>query len=169
MAPEANAEKPTAKDSHEAITIKALATEIERFNAYQENLAFALAPIKSSIDLKLYLQATPEQASPLSKLSPDSRQRFLSSLTFNEKGITGYYYGDLVNELTASEIYQILSLFGEQNSTHLLKTVHVVTETDKLIMEQPVIMLRPVDHDNMECVKRATCGPRISYVCTGNC
>ncbi len=81
----------------------------------QRELDRALAPIKSYSELQSYLQTFPMSASPLNKLSPAARKRFLDSLQFNEKGLTTFRSADLESELSVSEIYAVLSLFGEQS------------------------------------------------------
>jgi len=44
-------------------------------------------PIKSESELRHYLAVTPPGASPLDRLSPPARQRFLHAPVFGENGI----------------------------------------------------------------------------------
>ena len=97
----------------------------EADRARRQILDFEMAPIKTSGDLAAYLRSA-NRGSPLMALSPGGRQRFLDSLTFNENGLVSYRYEDLAQELTASQAYRVLSLFGAQRTTHLL---HARVET----------------------------------------
>ncbi|HYC88279.1 MAG TPA: hypothetical protein VEO54_03640 [Thermoanaerobaculia bacterium] len=74
-------------------------------------------------------------------------------------------------QLSASQAYRLLSLFGAQHTTYLVNA-RVESRADAIIMESSVA---PVDGDaaadyyNMECVKYATCGPATGYICKSNC
>lgn len=143
-----------------------LKAELER------ELAFLLAPIKTKEDLDRYvaeLRQNPDAKSPLNLLSPAALDRFLNSLVFTESGLGGYYYGDLQAQLSASQIYRVLSLFGAQHTTSLIRGARIESRADQLIMGQDESNLLPADHDNYECVSRGTCGPRTNYICTSNC
>ncbi len=71
------------------------------------------AMISSAGDLNKYLQSATRSASPLGALSPNGRGRFLASLSFNQRGLTGFRYDDLQAELTPTQIYQIFkSVWG---------------------------------------------------------
>ncbi|HEX6096537.1 MAG TPA: hypothetical protein VF432_09455 [Thermoanaerobaculia bacterium] len=136
-------------------------------------LAFLLAPIQTAEDLDRYLaelQQNPEARSPLNLLSPAARERFLNSLVFTDRGLGGYHYGDLQAQLTASQIYRLLSLFGAQHTTPLLKGARIESRADQLIMEHEVAPDNaPADYKDMECVSRATCGPHLTYICMSSC
>lgn len=73
-------------------------------------MELAAAPIKSPRDLELHLKSHPGD-SPLMVMAPLNRRLFLDSLRFNEKGVTTLRY-DVLESLTPTEVYQILSLFG---------------------------------------------------------
>ncbi|MDN5781325.1 MAG: hypothetical protein L0H23_04775 [Luteimonas sp.] len=94
----------------------------------------ATATIRSQSDLSEYLQATPIARTPLGKLSPGAQRRFLGSLTFNEKGLTGFDYRALSDELSASEIHQVLGLFEMQRTTALIPGLRIETPVDEAIM-----------------------------------
>ncbi|MGV8931574.1 MAG: hypothetical protein ACOH1R_05620 [Luteimonas sp.] len=146
-----------------------------------------MAPIRSSAELNTYLQATPVARTPLGRLSSDARRQFVRSLTFNETGLTGFNYRALSGELSASEIYRVLSLFGMQHDTALIPNVRVVTPLDNAIMRQVSPQLCPpvepqshhrplkpqatcaTDHMDYQCLSRATCSHANSYICTSNC
>lgn len=132
-------------------------------------IAFHLAPIKTRADLDRYTRSMPP-SSPLRLLSTGGRQRFIASLTFNETGLTGYDYSDLVVELKASDIYRVLSLFGAQHTTALLKGVKVTDQADRLIMSQS--WLSPYlgsDHEGYRCESHATCAENLHTICMSGC
>jgi hypothetical protein len=140
-----------------------------------QELAYLLAPIKTKEDLDRYLadlRQNPEAQSPLYALTPAARDRFLNSLVFTQGGIGGYYYADMQAQLSASQAYRLLSLFGAQHTTYLVNA-RVETRADQLIMENTVAPAEDVDsavdYYNMECVSRATCGPKDGYICKSNC
>lgn len=64
--------------------------------------------IKSAADLETHLQTA--TSSPLDRLSPAARQRFISSLTFTRYGLASYDHSDL-NALSSTDAAQILALF----------------------------------------------------------
>lgn len=125
-----------------------------------------VAPIKSIDDLNSYLANDRLGNSPLDRLSPGAKARFLSSLKFNSQGLTEYNYSELVTELSPTEIYQILSLFGVQSSTSLLKGADVTSKSDRAIMATPALLK---DHKDYRCSGRATCHYNMSTICTSNC
>lgn len=139
---------------------------LDKLMARQADLNLATAPIRSRSDLFAYLRGVAAPVSPLSKLSPGARERFLASLTFNENGLTGFSYEDLRIELTATEIYRVLSLFGAQHDTALIGGVRIQSASDAQIMENP---LPPDDHEGYACVGRATCNTRPSFICMSGC
>ncbi|KFN42588.1 hypothetical protein [Arenimonas oryziterrae] len=110
---------------------------IESFSKREEQqreIAKLTAPIHSRATLRAYLRDHKLAASPLGRLSARRRRHFLSTLSFNESGITGYNYRDLEAELTVTEIYQVLSLFGAQHTTRLVEDARVETDLDRMIL-----------------------------------
>lgn len=76
-------------------------------------LAKQVAPIKSNADLTSHLDNISLADTPLGLLSANKLTRFTTSLTFNEKGLTGFSYAD-IRHLTASQAHEILGLFSVQ-------------------------------------------------------
>jgi hypothetical protein len=64
--------------------------------------------IKSAAELEVYLKTAVN--SPLDRLSPAAKQRFISSLTFTKHGLASYDHSDL-NALSPEDAAKILSLF----------------------------------------------------------
>ncbi len=87
-------------------------------------------PIQSKGDLQRYLESTPIAESPLSRLSPMGRQRFLEDIRFTDRGIGGYGFADLLAELTADEIREVLALFGLRASSGLLNDAREINRND---------------------------------------
>jgi hypothetical protein len=146
-----------------------------------------MAMIRSEADLKSYLQSAPISRTPLGKLSLSAQRQFLASLTFNEKGLTGFNYRALPDELSVSEIYQVLSLFGMQRTTAMIPDARIETSVDAAIMRHispqacpprgPKIQGSEVspqfgcdgDRKEYRCESKGTCQSRNTYICTSNC
>ncbi len=132
-----------------------------------------MGTIRSQSDLKRYLAETASYSSPLNALSSGARVRFLSSVTFNEKGITGFHYADLQSELTASQMFDVLHLFGAEKDVALVPNVRVETAADRRAISSLVDPVDPVgdgtDYKGYYCASRATCGPSKDSICTSNC
>jgi hypothetical protein len=87
--------------------------------------------IRSQAALRRYLSTTSNHSSPLNALSDGARRRFLSTLRFNARGITGFSYDDLQRELTVSQAYNILALFGAQQDIAIIPDLRIVTNDDR--------------------------------------
>ncbi len=133
-----------------------------------KELAFLAAPIKNGDDLKEYLESIRGRSSPIDALSDGARQRFLDSLKFNERGVTGFRYSELESELTVSQIYKILSLFGAQHATPRFKRAKIISSTDRMIGTMNFSEAYP-DHMGYDCIKRATCKVEQSHICMNGC
>lgn len=144
----------------------------------QHDLAYLVAPVKSAVDLDKVL-ADGSARNPLNALSKGGRERFVSSLKFSDRGLSSLSYLDLEAELTVSEAYKVLALFGQQHLIGALSKARVETELDRDILNMPPAeTLRssakgpggPVsDHNGYECAKHATCESRAGAICTSNC
>jgi hypothetical protein len=104
--------------------------------------------------------------SPLAALSPAARMRFIDSLAFNGNGLTQYRYDVLRRELTASQSYSIMKLFGVEDSATFLRSSRVKSDLDAVIASLRMFQ----DHDGAKCVSPGTCEKHWeSYICTSNC
>lgn len=127
-----------------------------------------LASIRSIANLHAYLARTPR--GPLDNLSPWGRKVFLSSLKFNEQGLTQFDFTVVEEELSATEAYRLLGLFGVQRTTSLLKGLSVETGLDKLIMsQQPQQRLYMADHKGYFCKDQGTCQTSPNSICLDGC
>lgn len=128
-------------------------------------LSYELADVKSRQDLAEHLRLA-GTASPLNALSPGARERFLDSLVFNENGLVEYRYDDLARELSVTQAYRILRLFGAAESAPFLRTMRPRDEVDAGIQS----FMRIDDHEGGKCVAPGTCEMlHLHYICTSNC
>lgn len=141
------------------------------------NVAFELAPVKSQQTLRAYQSITPDILSPLGKLSVTTRAEFLSSLTFNEKGLTGFNYRLLEDELTPSQVHSVLALFGAQHLTSRLNGARVETAMDNMLLK-PVAKIGGLgglfddqfgDHKGYWCFQRNNCYVNENFICMSGC
>ena len=132
----------------------------------QSKLDYLGAQIKSREDLNSYLSTTPINKSPFDHLSLGAKSRFLSSLVFNEKGLVGYSYADLVAELPASEIYKVLSLFGAQSTVPSIKGAKIASESDKLAVHPNTVC---TGTSGYECSGPHTCRLESQSMCMSGC
>lgn len=135
-----------------------------------QELATALAPIKSRLDLVRYMannRSNPDN--PLNALSPRNKQRFLNSLRFGDGGLASFSYTELeASNLTVKQAHRILSLFGAQAFTGQLSGLRRLDGADTLIMKSvaeeiedgTVVLLR--EH---WCSSRATCSEKAGSTC----
>jgi hypothetical protein len=122
--------------------------------------------ITSKSALDAYMQSPAFASSPLQALPNAARDHFLSSLSFNEKGVTGFNYSDLHSDLTVTQVYQILRLFGAQADTALVGGQSRTAQDRALLSETGI---PNTDHPGYECVSRANCYPAANFICMSDC
>lgn len=133
------------------------------FESSSVDLSTAL--IRSRLELNSFT-ASGFQASPLNNLSPSDRSLFINSLTFNEKGLTGFRF-DVLSSLNPAAAYRLLSLFGAQKYTSQLDFPRQErTPLDEAIMSQQKTREIVRGH---RCEGQGTCRQDNSAVCTDNC
>ncbi|MDQ6942456.1 MAG: hypothetical protein M3169_08090 [Candidatus Eremiobacteraeota bacterium] len=97
----------------------------------------------------------------------------MSSITFGAKGITGFHYTDLQRDLTASQIHDVLVLFGAEKDVAIIPNVRVETAADKrTISAFPVIPADGgdgPDYPGYKCASRATCSTSPGDICMSSC
>lgn len=152
----------------ENIASKELVTQ-EREHVLRRELAHLAAPIKTESDLREYLNSSSVNTGPLKRLSEAGRDRFLSSLTFNEKGVSSFRYEDLQAELTVSQIYQVLALFGAQDVTSKMSEAKASSSLDRSIMGGGGMVSPMIDHKDYSCTARATCTRAVGSICMSSC
>lgn len=145
---------------------------------YQKMIAWAFASVKNTHELAGELA---KEDSPLNKFSEGAKARFVESIVFRRNGLGGFYYGDLEDELTPTEIYNVLSLFGAQDIVSHFTGARIVTSSDLLLMSPPNYIdnndgelygyYGPTGPDYMgyKCISRATCSIAERMICMSNC
>ncbi|MCY0910650.1 hypothetical protein [Massilia antarctica] len=112
---------PSDQAKKEGIAREVISEAARKELLAREEVSQAVAPIKSQLDLQRYLKMVPPKSNPLYLLSPTARERFLASVTFNEKGLTGFGFEDLQRELSQAQIAKVLALFGSESSAKYIK------------------------------------------------
>jgi hypothetical protein len=150
----------------------------------RERVDSGLAPIRSSADLSMHLASMGQIRSPLGYLSSDAQRRFLGSIRFGQKGISSFDFTALVAELSVSQAYEVLRLFGQQHTIRSIPGLRIETDVDRAIMQlgmRPAFcsVARPIaksgvmcddDHwHNMKCGSPGTCRGEVGSICTSNC
>ncbi|QQX79623.1 DP-EP family protein [Shewanella sp. KX20019] len=103
--------------------------------ATQQQIDAALAPVKSAA----MLQATLSQPSALDALG-DELPAFIASIQFsNAAGQATFDNSQLQTNLTATEVYQILALFGQQSTIGQYPDALAYSDTDRLLLENAVL------------------------------
>lgn len=134
--------------------------------AARRELSSAMAEVKSASQFARYMQQTRGSATPFSAMTPGALRRFSRSLVFTDRGLASYDYTDLQRELTASQIYAVLRVFGVEGSVSRIPGVKVRSRTDGLVMDAQRL---PADYNDMTCAARASCAPQTGWICTSNC
>ena len=130
----------------------------------QREIAGRLARIKSEADLQSYLEANRTIPTPLDLLSPGAKRRFIDSLVFTRNGLGSFTYADIRNELTLSEAYQVLSLFGREATAASIRGIRIESEEDHLI-SRAAAGLRNTDYMDYWCRTTSTCTRKLEDIC----
>ncbi|MDP5211291.1 hypothetical protein [Microbulbifer sp. 2205BS26-8] len=120
--------------SQQALSLDALLKNTEEFWIKKRERDILSAPIKNQEELENYLAITPIENSPLNALSEIERELFINSLVFTKRGLAGFDYSMLSYGPTATEVYNILALFGSQSTTPFLPGLTIASESDSSIM-----------------------------------
>ncbi len=151
-------------------------------------LAQITATIKSPYDLNRVIRNT--NTGPLRHLSRPAQLRFARSLTFNERGVTGFSYEDIERELSVSQAFELLASIGQQHFLPRLGGLRVESELDEMLLEGRVPGIGgankcltpslPVINGNSEvacdgflkdyrCTGPGNCGEALRNACTSHC
>lgn len=155
-----------------AATLGACATDSDTSLLEQRatiSRATAAGPqIRSAQQLSEHLRTTPD--SPLALLKPAARERFVASMKFTKAGLASYAVTEL-EALTASQVYEVLALFGLERTTPMIQNAQVLDDADAAIMaaQQGDATTLGVDHEGYECAGRGSCAKASNYICTSNC
>ncbi|WP_182267057.1 hypothetical protein [Stenotrophomonas maltophilia] len=133
-----------------------------------ENVSLMHAPVNSLGRLDLHLiELSPE--SPLMLLSPLARKQFVDSLVFGDRGLASFNYDPIVAELSASEAYRLLALFGAQRAITYIPGLRRASKADDVVVQS--VNPNPVfeDYPGYACSDRATCSSSMSSICMSSC
>jgi|GEM_PF-6357254 len=110
---------------------------------------------------------------PLSELSDAGLELFVDSLLFTDRGLASFDAGVLEQELTPTQIYAVLELFGLEWLTPSFDQARVESEYDENIIALSVEDVSPqCDYiEYAECSPPATCEStiRLAYCVLCNC
>lgn len=138
--------------------------DVEARALLQREISGKLAKIKSEADLQTYLASTRSMQTPFDLLSPGAKRRFLESLVFTPNGLGSFTYADIRNELTLSEAYQLLALFGREATAASIRGVRVESESDHMISKASV-GIRNADYMDYWCRTTSTCTRKLEDIC----
>ena len=135
-------------------------------------LAMQLAPIRTEHHLHQYISAYPRDISAFAGMAPADLNQFLASLTFNNKGLTGFDPTPL-KKLSPSQVYKILSLFGMQSGTSSI-AASPKSEIDMDLNVAPFGIGEQWDSEGpflegYRCEGQHTCRESQRAACTSNC
>ena len=149
----------------------------------RERVDSGLAPIRSRTDLSTHLASMGQIRSPLSYLSHDAQRRFVNSIRFGLNGVASFDFTALAAELTVSQAYEVLRLFGQQHTIRSIPGLRVEADMDRVILQlvarpafcsvAPIVKSRVMCDDdhwhNMKCGSPGTCRGEVGSICTSNC
>lgn len=132
-------------------------------------IARQLATVQNQADLASYMLSIPKD-SPLLLLSDGARDRFIQSIVFTDHGVASFQYADLRAELSASEVYRLLSIFGLQNSTKSIPDLRIESAADEAVIDDAAGVGPLADYVDYKCRPPATCTRSMFDICIGdNC
>ncbi|MBD1583330.1 hypothetical protein [Pseudoalteromonas sp. S16_S37] len=135
----------------------------------RRKLAWQHAPIKTTEALIRLANRN----SVLDLLSPTGKEKFINSVTFTKAGLGGFNYEPLEYELTPTQIYKVLSLFGAQHVVGQLNGARVETKEDAMLLNEASFgfgnTIMTNGFKDYECVSGHNCYQSYEYICLGSC
>jgi hypothetical protein len=160
---------------------KDLISNVIKQEKNRRQLALELAVIKTQADLV----SLSESKSALDLLSVSAKERFVNSVVFGDNGITGFSYTDLEAELTPTQIYSVLKLFGAQHTVSKFEHARIESAADAMLLNSNLEYIKiptgnmPIsnlsgtvsraDHKGYACTGRATCSESQGQICMSGC
>ncbi len=155
--------------SIDTVSVDKVIRYLDHQAAMRDKIHRAVAPIRNRSDVQAWIESGDFKATPLGALTPQDRRLFLSSVTFNETGITGFRYDILESELNPTQIYRVLSLFGAQGTTHLMSGATVKSQIDVWLLTGQDDEIGNGDYRGYKCVSRANCKKAMFFICMHSC
>ena len=157
---------PQANGDSQGGSVHPSATNV--INARGVEVDSRLARVKSFEHLEAYLDAGGPAESPFLHLTEDGLKRFIDSLVFTDKGLASFDALVLEAELTSSQAYSLLALFGLQRLAPYLKNARVESDLDKKVRDLEGLMVpsgAAIDESvNCPVLERAECRPPATCV-----
>lgn len=135
----------------------------------QQQVDYTVAPVHTNAQL----QALQSHVSPLDALGGDEIS-FINSVTFDATGVTGWDHALLEQNLSVTQLYRVLALFGAQSTIGDYANAQVYTDTDRLLLTgstlPPCDAYSPI---SLTVSQTAGAAPQFSYrqgaiQCSGN-
>lgn len=131
----------------------------------------AVAPISNEAELVEYIANTDPRNNPLNLLSEGALKVFLGTLSFGPEGLASYNGAVLEEELTPTESYAVLELFGFQESVSALENHTARTDIDRMIkwfgscQEKNGAKCEENGYVNGFCLGQGTCAHDDNFTC----
>jgi hypothetical protein len=102
--------------------------------ALDHDIQTRTALLRTRAEFDAYMRANPTAANPVNLLSPEARRRFSAHTDFEfiARGGTPYL-GDIEAELSISQAWRLLSLFGTQRAVIFMPDIRVESDADRLV------------------------------------
>lgn len=142
------------------------------------------AQIKSMLELRRHLNS--DTQSPLRKMSSSSLADFTKSMVFTSYGLASYSFVPL-QELSVSDAYAVLSLFGEQRAIGKVPGLRAVSRIEESMLfmsgagsvtpmgedDPPLTPQEPIPHQACYVDSSRTpptwCAPHMGSMCNPRC
>lgn len=153
-------------------------TQLKSNSSENRRIAREFAAVKSLQDFHFAQSNRTPGIETLDRLPALAKNQFINDLMFTDRGLASFNYQVLEDELTYSEAYRLLSLFGVQHTVGLMKGLKVRTEVDASVKRHfgaPQNCCEEGgesgggDYRDYRCIDRATCQISPSMICTSNC
>lgn len=89
--------------------------------------------------------------------------------------MTSFRYSDIEAELSASQAYRLLSLFGLESKVSSMRKIRVDSEEDRAVSRAyPASAFTPDrrqdgDHEDYACIGGHTCEESVGKICMSGC
>ena len=138
--------------------------------------------IRSKKDLTALIASN---KSPLSKLTPTERERFINGLVFRPNvGVVSFYYGELVSKLSYDDMAQVVAAFGldakqgywglSQDPAikqQLLMGGSLSSEQSNKMsaLDDEQLQEESGDHSGYACISKGNCYKAKGWICLSGC
>jgi hypothetical protein len=129
------------------------------------SLDLATAPIRTAAQLQEYVANNQSATNPFASLSPRAREHFLASLHFGPDGLGSYSALALEEELSLSQAYKLLALFGLQSDIAVIHGLAVYTADDVLLDAWRRDGVEPDAKENHYCNINGKCAYAAGMIC----